>query len=377
MNLRRTISKNLLNIPGWRTDRKIIVIESDDWGSIRMPSKKVYEECLKAGYKVDRNIFSRYDSLASEEDLNFLFEVLNSYLDSNGNHPIITANALTSNPNFEKIKESGFQYYTYELITDTFKKYPKHANCWGIWENGIRSKLFFTQFHGREHLNVSRFMNDLRNKNRDAIFAFDHNMPGIFSKDNLNVGNEYVVALEHFDENDLIEKGSIVKEGLELFDKLFHFKSISFIATNYTWSERINEILADGGVKYLQGSRFQLIPKRDYKGFRKKFHYIGETNKYNQTYLIRNAYFEPTLTKGEVVDSCLKQIENAFLWKKPAIISSHRINYVGYIDSDNRDRSLNLLNQLLKQIITKWPDVEFVTTVQLGDIINNTRSGKY
>ncbi|NTW32234.1 MAG: hypothetical protein HGB12_06370 [Bacteroidetes bacterium] len=30
------------NIPGWRTDRKILVIESDDWGSIRMPSKETY-----------------------------------------------------------------------------------------------------------------------------------------------------------------------------------------------------------------------------------------------------------------------------------------------------------------------------------------------
>ena len=38
----RNIFHNLLSIPGWRTNRHIVVIESDDWGSIRMPSKEVY-----------------------------------------------------------------------------------------------------------------------------------------------------------------------------------------------------------------------------------------------------------------------------------------------------------------------------------------------
>ena len=42
MTLKQTITHNLLNIPGWRTKRHIVVIESDDWGSIRMPSKDVY-----------------------------------------------------------------------------------------------------------------------------------------------------------------------------------------------------------------------------------------------------------------------------------------------------------------------------------------------
>ena len=48
MNIKQTITHNLLNIPGWRTKRHIVVIESDDWGSIRMPSKEVYKECTLA-----------------------------------------------------------------------------------------------------------------------------------------------------------------------------------------------------------------------------------------------------------------------------------------------------------------------------------------
>jgi hypothetical protein len=61
--------------------RKIIVIESDDWGSIRMPSKEVYRSLLKKGLRVDQCPYNRYDSLASEDDLTGLFNVLMKYKD--------------------------------------------------------------------------------------------------------------------------------------------------------------------------------------------------------------------------------------------------------------------------------------------------------
>ena len=32
------IKQNVVNIPGWSTSRKIVVFESDDWGSIRVRS---------------------------------------------------------------------------------------------------------------------------------------------------------------------------------------------------------------------------------------------------------------------------------------------------------------------------------------------------
>ena len=53
MSFKAKLMRNLSNLPGWRTKRKIVVIESDDWGSIRMPSKRAYEELkLKEGSSV-------------------------------------------------------------------------------------------------------------------------------------------------------------------------------------------------------------------------------------------------------------------------------------------------------------------------------------
>lgn len=98
----RKIGKGILNLANWHTDRKIIVIDSDDWGSIRMPSREVYQKLLNKGYAVDRDAYNKYDSLASEADLSNLFDVLSRYKDKNGNSPVITANAVMANPDFKK-----------------------------------------------------------------------------------------------------------------------------------------------------------------------------------------------------------------------------------------------------------------------------------
>ena len=123
MTLKQTITHNLLNIPGWRTNRHIVVIESDDWGSIRMPSREVYDNLLKEGYRVDLHPYEKYDSLATEDDLTSLFEVLSKFSDRRGRHPIITANCAVANPDFEKMKLSKFSQYYYEPFTTTRKGY--------------------------------------------------------------------------------------------------------------------------------------------------------------------------------------------------------------------------------------------------------------
>jgi hypothetical protein len=69
----------------------------------------------------------------------------------------------------------------------------------------------------------------------------------------------------------------------------------------------------------------------------------------------------------------MKQIETAFRWNKPAIISSHRVNYCGHIDPNNREIGLSALKNLLDQIVNKWPDVEFMAADELLENLENIR----
>ena len=65
-----------MNFPGWRTRRKIIVIESDDWGSIRMPSNEVYAKFIRQGLNLSGTDFNRIDTLECNIDLVLLFDIL-------------------------------------------------------------------------------------------------------------------------------------------------------------------------------------------------------------------------------------------------------------------------------------------------------------
>ena len=58
-----------------------------------------------------------------------------------------------------------------------------------------------------------------------------------------------------------------------------------------------------------------------------------------------------------------------FFWNKPAIICTHRLNYVGYLDNGNRDNNLILLELLLSKIKKKWPNVEFMSSNELLELI--------
>lgn len=194
--LKKTLSHNLINIPGWRTNRKIVVIESDDWGSIRMPSREVYDRMLGEGIRVDRDSYCRYDGLETTDDLEALYDVLLSVKDKNGRHPIITADAVVANPDFERIKESGFSQYYYEPITESFAKSSLHVGTWDVWRQGMAAGLLHPQFHGREHLNVKKWLRTLREGDEITRRAFDYGTFGLTSDVDYRIKNNYMGAFK-------------------------------------------------------------------------------------------------------------------------------------------------------------------------------------
>ena len=254
MSIINTLKRNLINIPGWRTNRKIVVIESDDWGSIRMPSKQVYDNLLKAGVRVDKCPYNRFDSLASEDDLTALFDVLVKFKDKNGNHPIITANSVVANPDFELIQKSNYKEYHYELFTKTLKRYPNHKFSFELWKKGISEKLFFPQFHGREHVNISRWINALQANSEETMFAFKEGIFGLSTTIVKEKRKSYQAALDFDNSLEFIKQKGVIASGLDLFEESFGYKSKSFIAPNYVWHPEIEKELAKQGVEFIQSS---------------------------------------------------------------------------------------------------------------------------
>jgi hypothetical protein len=368
--LKGAIKRNLVNVPGWRTKRKIVVIESDDWGAIRLPSAGVLSELEKAGIEVRSDHYICNDSLASEKDLTLLFEHLASIKNRDGDSPKITANTIMANPDFERIRQGGFREYHYELFTETLKRYPEHDRSFALWKEGMDAGLFRPQFHGREHLHVNRWLKGLSDKKSKTFKAFEQNLFGICLSSSSEHWKSYLAAWDFDDDRDRDFSLGSIREGLRLFEETFGYKSLTAIAPNYTWNREIEEVLKDSGVHFLQGGSVQRSPEVGKNGNNLIRHFTGQKSDLGQTYLVRNCRFEPSADlKKDWVESCLKEIGTAFRWRKPAIIESHRVNFIGYINPENRDRNLKLFNELLTSILKKWPDVEFMTSDQLGRMI--------
>ena len=370
MSLKQTITHNLLNIPGWHTRRRILVIESDDWGSVRMPSKEVYDALLKHGLHVDKDPYCRFDNLATAADLEALYETLRPIKDKNGRSAVLTANAVVANPVFDKIKESGYREYFYEPFTETLKRSPKHTGAYEMWKQGIDEGLFHPQFHGREHLNVKKWLNVLQSGEEATCLAFEHGTFGLTSDVSPSIKTNYMGAFDSCMPEDLEFYKQSIQEGLKLFEQLIGYSSESFIATTYTWSPKIEPFLKENGVKYLQGMVHQRVPLDGGDNFTyKKNNFTGFKSPSGLTYVTRNAHFEPSQTAINWVSDCMNRIDIAFRWRKPAVISAHRVNFIGNIVESNRTENLRKFSQLLQMVVKNYPDVEFMSTDELGRII--------
>ena len=352
-----------INRKGKNVKEKLIIIESDDWGAIRTPSRETLAYFEQKGFDIANSIYKN-DALASQDDLEQLFDVLQKYKGSDGNPAVITANAIMANPDFEKIKANDFQQYFYEDFTETLKRYSKHRNNFELWEQGRNNKVFHPQFHGREHLNIKRWMKALQSKNEAVMASFDQQTTYSGKAD-----YSFMEAYDWDVPEDVNEHKTIIADGLRIFEEKFGFKPKSFIAPCYNWDTKLEPFLAENGIEWIQSLRSQLQPSGIFGQYQPIRHSFGHQQN-GLRYNTRNCFFEPSmLPQKDWVNSCLAQIQAAFLFSKPAVLCSHRINFIGFIDPKNGERGLRDLDLLLKAIVKKWPDAKFITTDELSDYI--------
>jgi len=365
--------KNASNIPGWSSKRKLVVFESDDWGSIRTPSTEAYDNLKRDGIDMESDeghLYNKYDSLAGSADLSSLFEVLNSVRDSTDRPAVFTPESVVANPDFERIRQSGYKEYFYVPFTENLLDQGHGEDTFRLWKEGIENRLFVPQFHGREHLNVPVWMRALQGGLSAPLSAFKQGMWGISTADDQRIGLEFQAAFDYQVPEDLLYHKKVLVSGLNLFEKLFDYRASYFVPPNGRISSSLEPLLAEEGIRLLSVSKINREPLGHGKDGR-RLHWLGQRSRDGLTYLTRNCVFEPVKPGIDWVDTCLYEISTAFRWKKPALISSHRVNYIGTLYPENRDRGLIFLRQLIKRIVTNWPEVEFVSSAELGEIIQN------
>lgn len=370
-NFKRALSL----LPGWRTSRKLLVIQSDDWFAIRTSSATALEELRALGVEVDRCHYMRLDHFERAQDLSDLFDTLSSVVDQSGRPACLTANCLSANPDFNRIERSGFAEYHREPSLVTASRIPGAERNMELWKEAINAGICQPQSHGREHLNVPRWLKALQSGS-DLITraAFNNEMYAVSGHVVPHPRESFLASFDNSGDSKPPDSEPIVADAMREFETMFGFPSRSFIAPNYTWSPDVELALQLHGIEYIQSGRAQWVPLSDGSGRQMHRRFIGHTNGLGQSYLVRNVDFEPSSAPSKDWQSqALSEINLAFRLRKPAVISAHRVNFMGGLDPANRDRGLFDLYGLLKAVVKRWPTVEFVSTTELGDIIKESQ----
>lgn len=374
--INRILFDNVKNIITIKSKKKYVLFSVDDYGNVRLNSKESREQLNRIGCPV-QNRFDAFDSLENKEDLEMLFGVLEKFKDSKGNSPMFTAYALPCNLNFEKILESNFTEYHYETLPKTFDKltdfFPKsYSGAWNLWQEGIQKKLIEPEFHGREHLNISLFYKKLLNPSSKI-----KKILGTRSYASLNDSADGALrwnAAFSFDQlTDVNEFIPILDDGVHRFKEVFKRKPICFTPPGQEFPLELEKDLKRFGFhlidKPFTSSRLLISGKR-----KREFNFSGSFDHSSKLYkVVRNVLFEPTNGNKDHVGNALRQIDMAFRWNNVANISSHRVNFSGNIDPRNRKKGLDSLEILISSIVSKWPDVEFISVRDFERIIKGNK----
>ena len=359
------------NLRGWKTRRKLLVIESDDWGAMRMPGPQAWKQLLQAGVQVDRCRYDSLDCLENRDDFQALMNVIDAHCDASGRPATFTFNTVMGNPDFEAIEADEFRRFHHQQLFESYHQY--YGEDMELdWRAAMEAALIQPQFHAREHLNVPLWMRDLQSAHLDARVAFRHRFYGLTTTTSSPRQKDYLAAFWPESVADLESAAERLEDGLSIFRTTFGYDSRSFIPCNYIFPDELQTVVSNKDVQLLQGQRGQFVPDPTGGSGSIRRSFTGQNSSSGLKYSVRNVRFEPFEDDSvDWVGRALNEIAQAFALRTPAIISSHRVNYVGGMSITHRDKCLGLLNQLLARIRSRWPEAEFISSDQLLSLMES------
>ncbi|GAB1448418.1 hypothetical protein MASR2M44_14270 [Bacteroidota bacterium] len=338
-----------------------MVVESDDWGAERVSDRRTQDLLRELpGFKDGPH--SRVDTLESPEDYDALLSCLSELEQQTGKKVKMTLNFLAGNPDYASIRESKFSQYYLEPFTTTYTNKHQSNQGFQLLKEGMERGYFQAQFHGREHVWVNPWLEELSNENSSFRKAFDLNNFGAdlgFSKNGINIQEAWNLR----NEADKIHLEQSIQEGLFYFKKIFGFLPSTSVAPRHVWGGDAEQALMKAGISGMQSSPYRQKTLVEAGGSEALF--TGGKSQAGMYLLCRNAWFETAYAEKDWVGEVMKKARLAFFLGNPLIICSHRLNFSGGLSEANRKNTLHQLKALVAALTKTWPDIEFVSSDQL------------
>lgn len=341
--------------------RRWIVFDSDDWGGQRIPSRKVFDQLLSVELVSGESAYDR-DTLEHADDLTALAEVLAAATGADGGTAVFSAYCNPANPDFDAIRRSGFSAYHFEPFTTTLARRGDETETMAAWQQAMHAGVIVPQYHGREHLQVQAWLEALAASDRVRMgFDLGYYSVALPSASEVLKGFRAANFFRRADELDALAE--IIRSGADCFAQVFGTSAEIYCPTNNVFHPALYAAVREAGCRSIVRHMRNKTP--DGRGGLRTLWGPGPVAAAGLAWHGRNATFEPV--QGFGVDHALAGIASAFAWGIPAIISTHRVNYVGGIDVAQRDRGLFALRELLREIRRRWPDACYVSSARLSE----------
>lgn len=368
MPLARQVAGRLRHARGWSTPKKLLVLNVDDYGNVRLASRQA-RDTLAARIDGFGGYMDRVDALETRADLEALFEVLTAVRDGRERPAVMTAYALCANPDFARIRSE--RKYTCEPLPATFARCEAeqpdaYEGAWELWREGVERGIFQPQFHGREHVNAGLIEAKLARGDADLEANLEvESMAGLRGLPEMP-GVGFTHAFGGDDPKQLAGQQHILRDGLERFERVFGFRSLTFTPPAQRLHPGLFGVLRPAGLLTLDRPFVEYA----HRGLGKRIPRLNFPTPPRPTRpgtIVRTVSFEPgQRLYSDPVGHALAQIDLAFRSNKPAVVSSHRANFAGHIEPDNRREGLRALKDLLERVVAIWPDVRFMSADQLA-----------
>lgn len=310
----------------------VVIFESDDWGAGPM------------------------DQVAA---LRRLREILGEIHDETQHPAVMTLGVVLGVADTDAIRQNGGDTYRRRDLTSSAQ-----AAILEELRAGIAAGVFAPQLHGMEHYWPAALMRAAQHDARVRDWLGEQELRTEALPDALQ--SRWVDGAE-LPSRPLgaVEVAAAVTEEITMFEKLFHQTPRVAVPNTFVWTAEVEQAWA------AQGVCFVVTPGMRYTARDEQGKLVGDNVQLRNgqqgaagiMYLVRDVYFEPA--RGHEPHRAVADIRARTRLGRPALIESHRFNYLG----PQAEASFASLQALLCLALEQLPGLRFMSTQALGEAL--------
>jgi hypothetical protein len=325
---------------------RAVVLESDDWGLCAwVPDDRAFRALATLpAFRTEAGLRYGRSTLETADDVRLLAAELIEWRGGDGFPPVWQANTIVANPDYARMRPPLFEFEELPLCV-----HPDLPSRWarpGLWDALRRAEgdgVWWAELHGLHHLPEAAWLGALRRGESDARRACEQSSP---------IGR----AVEASGEYDASEPRALrarnVRRAVQAFRTLFGRAPTSFCPPDYRFDDWFEGEAASIGLTTIQGKAEQAgrgwAPlRRRWFGLRFPHHDGIRFHMPPRIAFEPEGMAQPKTPRG--IEAAMRGIHAAWARGRPAIVSTHRMNYAHMLPAHNR-ASREALRELLRRL---------------------------